>query len=54
MTSFNVRLPQSPANWSKAWADRTFSTIGALINQAKISSEGDSIGASEKNSWFLS
>ncbi len=54
MSSFNVRLPQSPVNWSKSWGDRAFSTIEILINQVRISSESNSIDASERKVWFLS
>jgi len=54
MSSINVRLPQAPDSWSKAWADRTFSTIELLFGQIGASSEENAKQDSERQGWFLS
>ena len=33
MSLFTARLPQAPSNWSKAWADSSFSMIELLMSQ---------------------
>ncbi len=54
MSSFNVRLPQAPIAWSKAWADRSFNTIELLINQVRLSSQSNSEQTSEREIWLFS
>jgi hypothetical protein len=54
MSSFNLRLPQPPVSWSKAWADRAFNTIELLMNQVRISSESAAVQTSERQLWFIS
>jgi len=54
MSLFTARLPQAPSNWSKAWADRSFSTIELLMSQISVSAEENSKETSERQGWFLS
>jgi hypothetical protein len=47
------RIPQSPNNWSKNWADRLVSNLELLFTQVSDSAQNNAEVKSEAQVWFL-
>jgi len=47
------RIPQSPSNWSKGWADRLVNTLELLFTQVSDSTQNNSEVKSDAQVWFL-
>ena len=47
------RLPQSPSDWSKVWADRLVSSLELLLTQVSDSAQSNAETKSEAQVWFL-
>tara|TARA_R100001377_G_scaffold42903_1_gene24216 strand:- start:348 stop:506 length:159 start_codon:yes stop_codon:yes gene_type:complete len=47
------RLPQSPSDWSKRWADRLVSTLELLFTQVSDSAQNSAETKADAQVWFL-
>jgi hypothetical protein len=47
------RIPQSPQEWSKGWADRLVNTLELIFSQVSDSAQENAQNTSNAQAWFL-